>query len=114
MQADVEMMQSYVSKYGKVGMTSVLHLKEAIVFLTEKPEILQQAVFVDILKRHEGKVRSQSDSKRFRTKRSWVGPNIIELSQIFYLNDVSLWLMRASLSKDVQSGVWMFWVWMEN
>lgn len=57
MQDDVEMMQSYVSKYGKVGMTSVLHLKEAIVFLTEKPEIIQQAVFVDILKRHEGKVR---------------------------------------------------------
>lgn len=56
MQADVEMMQSYVGKYGKVGMTSVLHLKEAIVFLTEKPEILQQAVFVDILKRHTGKV----------------------------------------------------------
>lgn len=56
MQADVDMMQSYVSKYGKVGMTSVLHLKEAIVFLTEKPEILQQAVFVDILRRHTGKV----------------------------------------------------------
>ncbi|CAM9206033.1 unnamed protein product, partial [Scytosiphon promiscuus] len=55
MQADVDMMQSYVSKYGKVGMTSVLHLKEAMVFLTEKPEILQQAVFVDILKRHYGK-----------------------------------------------------------
>lgn len=56
MQDDVEMMESYVTKYGKVGMTSVLHLKEAIVFLTEKPEILQQAVFVDILKRHKGKV----------------------------------------------------------
>lgn len=57
MQADVDMMQSFASKYGKVGMTSVLHLKEALVFLTEKPEILQQAVFVDILKRHAGKVR---------------------------------------------------------
>ncbi|CAM9454665.1 unnamed protein product [Pylaiella littoralis] len=55
MQADVDMMQSFASKYGKVGMTSVLHLKEALVFLTEKPEILQQAVFVDILKRHAGK-----------------------------------------------------------
>eukprot|EP00752_Nemacystus_decipiens_P011328 g10066.t1 len=55
MHADVEMMQSYVCKYGKVGLKSVLHLKEAIVFLTEKPEILQQAVFVDILKRHTGK-----------------------------------------------------------
>ena len=58
MQADVEMMQSYVCKYGRVGLASVLHLKEAIVFLTEKPEILQQAVFVDILKRHEGKVHA--------------------------------------------------------
>ena len=57
MQDDVEMMESYVTKHGEVGMTSVLHLKEAIVFLTEKPEILQQAVFVDILKRHAGKVR---------------------------------------------------------
>lgn len=57
MQNDVEMMQSYVAKYGQVGVTSVLHLKEAIIFLTEKPEIIQQVVFVDILKRHEGKVR---------------------------------------------------------
>lgn len=71
MQDDVEMMEGYVSKYGKVGMTSVLHLKEAIVFLTEKPEILQQAVFVDILKRHEGKVWiTQTGSKWFYIKNS--------------------------------------------
>ncbi|CAM9190588.1 unnamed protein product [Ectocarpus sp. 13 AM-2016] len=55
MHNDAEMMQSYVAKYGQVGVTSVLHLKEAITFLTEKPEIIQQVVFVDILKRHEGK-----------------------------------------------------------
>lgn len=57
MQADVEMMQSFTSKYGESVMTSIMHLKEALVFLTEKPEILQQAVFVDILKRHKGKAR---------------------------------------------------------
>lgn len=57
MQADVEMMQGYVSKYGESVMTSVLHLKEALVFLTEKPEIILQVAFVDILKRHKGKVK---------------------------------------------------------
>lgn len=67
MHADVEMMQSWVGKYGKVGLTSVLHLKEAIVFLTEKPEILQQAVFVDILKRHTGKVGASRPRIRPKT-----------------------------------------------
>lgn len=61
MQADVDMMQQYVSKYDSSVMTSVLHLREALVFLTEKPEILQQAVFVDILRRHEGKVTATKD-----------------------------------------------------
>lgn len=55
MREDVNMMESYVSKYGDSVMTSVFHLKEVLVFLTEKPEIIQQAVFVDILRRHKGK-----------------------------------------------------------
>lgn len=63
MQADVDMMQQYVSKYDNSVMTSVLHLREALVFLTEKPEILQQAVFVDILRRHEGKVPSKPTTR---------------------------------------------------
>lgn len=72
MQNDVEMMQSYVAKYGQVGVTSVLHLKEAIVFLTEKPEIIQQVVFVDILKRHEGKVRPSATLQDARFYLPWV------------------------------------------
>lgn len=57
MQTDVDTMQQYLSKYGDAVMTSVYHLREALVFLNEKPAILQQAVYVDILKRHHGKVR---------------------------------------------------------
>ena len=61
MQADVEMMQGYASKCGGSSvMTSVLHLKEALVFLTEKPEIILQTVFVDVLKRHKGKARKNN------------------------------------------------------
>lgn len=58
MQTDVDTMQQYLSKYGDSVMTSVYHLREALVFLTEKPVIIQQAVYVDILKRHNGKARS--------------------------------------------------------
>lgn len=66
MQADVDTMQQYLSKYGESVMTSIFHIREALVFLTEKPEIIQQAIFVDILKRHKGKVNiAVTNTNRF-------------------------------------------------
>ncbi|CAM9431645.1 unnamed protein product, partial [Discosporangium mesarthrocarpum] len=55
MQADVDMMERYLKKYGTRVMTSVYHLREALLFIAEKPEIILQSTFVDILNRHEGK-----------------------------------------------------------
>lgn len=52
---DITMMESFLSKYGPSIMTSLRHLKEVMVMMTETPEILQQAVFVDVLTAHEGK-----------------------------------------------------------
>ncbi|CAM9536665.1 unnamed protein product [Chrysoparadoxa australica] len=54
-QADIEMMENYLKKYGPMVLTSVYHVKEAMIMLTEQPDVLLQAVFVDILRRHEGK-----------------------------------------------------------
>lgn len=59
MQVDVDTMEQHLSQYGPAVMSSVYHLKEALVFLTEKPEIIQQAVFVDVLERHRGKVKRE-------------------------------------------------------
>jgi hypothetical protein len=55
MHADIAMMEQFLRKYGAAPLTSVGHLKELMVMLTERPEVLQQAVFVEILNRHEGK-----------------------------------------------------------
>lgn len=82
MQADVDMMQSYVSKYGDSVMTSVLHLKEALVFLTEKPEIILQAVFVDVLKRHKGKARKNTQNHQHKFPR--VSASVIRHVQLIF------------------------------
>jgi hypothetical protein len=55
MSADVDMMEQFLRKYGPTVLTSVYHLREVLVMMKERPEILQQAVFVDILRRHSGK-----------------------------------------------------------
>jgi hypothetical protein len=55
MSSDIDMMEQFLRKYGPTVLTSVFHLKEVMVMMTEQPEVMLQAVFVDILKRHEGK-----------------------------------------------------------
>lgn len=71
-------MEQYLSQYGPVVMSSVFHLREALVFLTEKPEIIQQAVFVDVLERHRGKVRG--DCRIYQDVKYLSTPNIRERS----------------------------------
>ncbi len=51
--ADISTMEQFLRKFGPSVLTSVSHLKEVMVMLTESPELLLQMVFVDILKRHK-------------------------------------------------------------
>ncbi len=51
--ADINMMEQFLRKFGPSVLTSVSHLKEVMIMLTEPPELLLQIVFVDILKRHK-------------------------------------------------------------